>query len=129
MGKSDCTHVKLNSQLQQFVVDFDLWSKLASTDPESFERKRQDMLEEFFAQIPQQRQHRLRGLQFRIDMERRRAKSPMGACIKISAMMWDSVGGKDGLIDSIKKLSLPASEVTAKAPRLDAKILSFRKTN
>src|SRR5690606_39594129 len=33
---------------------------------------------------------KLRGLQFRVDMERRRAKSPMAACIAISAMMHDS---------------------------------------
>lgn len=36
-------------------------------------------------------QRKLRGLQFHIDMEIRRSKTPMAACIKISEMMHGSL--------------------------------------
>ena len=34
-------------------------------------------------------QRRLRGLQFQVDMERRRARNPMDSCIRVSKMMHD----------------------------------------
>ena len=126
MGSNNPIQTRLNDQLHRFVLDFDTWAKLASKDPESFERRRGEILEAFFAQIPQQRQQRLRGLQFRIDMERRKAKSPMGACIKISAMMWDSVGGENGLVDSIRKLTQGVDSHVSK-PVQNAAVLPFRK--
>ncbi len=128
MGSSNLIQSKLNDQLHQFVMDFDTWATLASEDPETFESRRRDILEAFFAQIPEQRQQRLRGLQFRIDMERRRSKSAMGACIKISAMMWDSVGGENGLIDSIRKLT-HGVETAKGGPVQIASVLPFRHRN
>jgi hypothetical protein len=36
-------------------------------------------------------QQRLRGVQFRVDMERSRAGSDLAACLKAHSMMWDSL--------------------------------------
>lgn len=126
MGDTNSNQPKLNDQLHRLVVDFDAWADLARADPDSFERKREDLLEEFFKQIPQKRQQRLRGLQFRIDMERRKARSAMGACIKITAMMWDSVEGKNGLLDSIRKLT-HGVQSDDRIPEFQADILPFRR--
>lgn len=85
-------------------INFDEWASLASNDPEGFEVRRQDCIDQFIERYPLARQKRLRGMQFRIDMERKRAKTPLGACIKISSMMWDAVTGDKGLVSTVKLL-------------------------
>ncbi len=74
------------------VVDFDFshFAELAQNDPEGFERARQRLIDELIEQAPAGQQQRLRGLQFRIDMERRRAKTPYAACVRVSRMMWET---------------------------------------
>ena len=72
-------------------MQFDLeeWQRLAKDDPAEFERKRRSTIEEFIEQAPLEHQKRLRGLQFRIDLERTRAKTPLGAAIRLQTLMWD----------------------------------------
>jgi len=68
-------------------VNFNLneWFKLAEEDIEAFEVEREKLLKAFIESGCNKRQ--LNGLQFRINMERRRAKNPLDACIRISKMM------------------------------------------
>lgn len=73
------------------AFDFETWAHLAKHDKDEFERRREAAIEHLIASAPPSSQRRLRGLQFRIDMERRRAVTPLGACVRISEMMWDSV--------------------------------------
>lgn len=47
------------------------------------------MIDTFIAACPKN-QRRLAGLQFRIDMERKLAHTPLKACLRVSGMMWDS---------------------------------------
>jgi hypothetical protein len=70
---------------------FDEMVRLAKTDPETLERLRMTLIEETIAEAPESCQRRLRGLQFQIDMERRKAGNPLGACVRISKMMHDSL--------------------------------------
>lgn len=113
--------------------DFDEWALLASKDPEAFEQRRIDYIESFIKQHNDSQQRRLRGLQFRIDMERQRARSPMGACIKISNMMWETFAGPEGLVSALNSLTNPAyTNVPIKRFRPStqtAKILHFNKPN
>jgi len=115
-----------------FSFDFDEWSLLAKTDPSAFEARRLALIEDYLGQFPLPEQRRLRGLQFRIDMERRRAHTPMAACLKLSAMMWDSLLGSQGLKVALDRL------LTAESPNrptrsarhrhtTPARILPFRK--
>jgi hypothetical protein len=66
-------------------------------------------------------------------MERRRAHTPMAACLKLSAMMWDSLLGSQGLkaaLDSLltAELSNPPPRQPAHTRRsTPARILPFRK--
>ncbi|MCW5626511.1 MAG: DUF3135 domain-containing protein [Burkholderiales bacterium] len=69
--------------------DFEEWRDLAASDPEAFERRRLEAIEALIAQAPERERQRLRGLQFRIDMERQRSSNPLGACVRISRMMWE----------------------------------------
>lgn len=111
--------------------DFDAWRKLASEDPDEFERKRQATIDEFLRNVPESKRRRLRGLQFRIDMERRRARTPMGACIKISSMMWDSLVGPEGLTTALNSL-IHGGHYPIKEPassRRSAHIVAFSRTD
>ncbi|MBL4794320.1 MAG: DUF3135 domain-containing protein [Pseudomonadales bacterium] len=74
------------------LPEFDELVRLAKTDPEALESLRADMCEKLILEAPADIRRRLRGLQFKIDMERERTKTPMAACIKISEMMHDSFG-------------------------------------
>jgi hypothetical protein len=69
--------------------DFDAWASLAREDPEEFERRRRAAIDALIASSPDS-QRRLAGIQFRIDMERRLAHTPLKACLRLSEMMWDT---------------------------------------
>ncbi|NOY66734.1 MAG: DUF3135 domain-containing protein [Gammaproteobacteria bacterium] len=88
--------------------NFNEWSDLAINDPEAFEKKRQQAIEDTILSMPARRQQRLRCLQWRIDQERNRCKTSIAACIKLSGMMWDQVVGDHGLLHNIKMLENPA---------------------
>lgn len=69
--------------------DFEAWAKLARENPEEFERRREREIRKVIDARPDL-QHRLEGLQFRIDAARKLARTPLKACLRISALMWNS---------------------------------------
>lgn len=71
--------------------NFDEWVSLAKDNPDEFEAERRRHIESFFNNVPAEKQHRLKGLQWQIDQTRKLSRSPMASCIAISNMMWDSV--------------------------------------
>ena len=85
--------------------NFDEWRVLAQEDPVAFEQRRSRLIDDCIQGAPDNLRQRLRGLQFRIDMERRRAHTPLGACIRISGMMWDAFLGEGGLRDTLINLT------------------------
>lgn len=90
---------------QTFLNEFDEWASLADSDPEAFEKLRRSLIDQCIEAAPEDRRQRLRSLQWRIDQERARAKSPLGACIRLTRMMWDSVLGRGGLLENLQQLS------------------------
>jgi len=116
-----------HSTVHMEPFNFDEWLELAKRDPEGFEQRRQVVIENYINTLPLSKQRRLRGLQFRIDMERRRAHTAMGACIKLSSMMWDALVGPGGLAASLQSLTNTQSQVMKAEPTRDAQVLSFRK--
>lgn len=71
-----------------FEFDFDYWMKLNKDDPDVFEDKRKKLLDQFIENSFHHKR-RIQGLQFKIDMERRKARSAMGSCIRLSDLMKD----------------------------------------
>jgi hypothetical protein len=65
------------------------WESLARSDPEEFNRRRQAAIAAVIARAPQPLQDRLRGLQFRVDLELRRARTPLAGALRLHGMMWD----------------------------------------
>lgn len=72
------------------LPSFDVLREMAQKDPDALERLCVQLCDQLIQDAPPAYRRKLRGLQFRVDMERRRAKSPMAACIAISGMMHDS---------------------------------------
>ena len=81
--------------------DFDQFVALSAQDPEEFERRRSALIEANISAAPEHLQKRLRHMQCRADLVRDSAHSPLDATYKLSTMMWDSVTGPRGLIESL----------------------------
>ena len=109
-------------------LDFTQWSNLAQQDINSFESMRLAAIEEFIESAPERQQHRLRCLQWRIDQERRLSRSPMGACIRISRMMWESLMGEDGLVSHMQQLraSCEKGDYSTKPHSYQATVIPIR---
>ena len=97
----------------QEQFDFDNWAQLAKDDPQAFEAKRLSVIEDLIDQAPPALRQRLRGLQWRIDMERERCKTPLQACIRISNMMWDMIYADRGFLWSLQVLADPDGLIDA----------------
>jgi len=111
--------------------DFEQLQQLAQDDPDKLEQLRIQWCESLIHDAPSHYRRKLRGLQFRIDMERRKSKSPMAACISLSSMMHNSF---DRLRDALNEAS--GSEVDGpislvldepSEPRQLATVLPFRR--
>jgi hypothetical protein len=110
--------------------------KLAQEDPEALEKFRQEQVELIISQAPIKNQRRLRGLQFQIDAQRAlHINSPMGACLKISQMMHDSL---DELCSWLNKITsskdifpndLNGHGHHLQSSQCSAKIICFTKTS
>jgi hypothetical protein len=99
--------------LNQTRLDFDYLTDLAQSDPSEYERLRQTAIEGFLANLPQDRQQRMRRLQWRIDQERRN-HTPMGACVRLSKMMWDHLLGPSGLVGMLQGNEVSCEKANAK---------------
>ncbi len=107
-------------------MDFDHseWQELARTDPEEFERRRIALIDEVISSAPPDVQRRLRGLQFRVDMERSRAGNPLSATVRISRLMWESFSE---LREQLNQLASNNFSTLKQAKHPAAKIIPLRK--
>ena len=72
------------------LPDFDTLKRLAETEPGRLDELLHQQVEALLEGVNPEWQRCLRGLQFRIDCQRRLAKNPMDSCLRISSMMHDS---------------------------------------
>ena len=96
--------------------DFEDWARLARSDPEGFERRRQAAIAELIAAAPPAVQRRLEGLQWQVDQVRARAGTPLAACLKLSTLLWDKVSGEHGLLESLDALARATEGETITRP-------------
>ncbi len=97
-------------------MEFDVeeWSRLAREDPVEFERRRQATIEALIAHAPPEHRERLRALQSRIDLERRRAKTPLGAAVRLQSMMWERFGQLREALQALADGPVPERKKTAR---------------
>lgn len=107
--------------------NFEEWAELARNNPEAFEQRRKEVIEEAIAQSPEAIQQRLRCIQWRVDMERMRYKDPLVACARIYNMMWELVYKDGGLLDALNQLGeYNVDEQGEIKEKKRAKILAFK---
>ena len=102
--------------------DFDFWAELARSDPEAFDQRRRELLEKAI-HLCKSDKRRMRGLQNRIELERRKAGVPLKACLRLSGLMWESFGELNGRLNGPSRLTLVKPNA---APPATARILPFR---
>ena len=96
---------------------FETLKKLASQDPEAFEEFRQQSCLAYIETIPTPHRNRLRAVQFRVDYEIRKAKTPMAGLVKVSGMMHESFYRMSRKLNQFTELvsdpdySLPAEKI------------------
>ena len=115
----------------QTDFDFDAWMALAKEDPEAFERRRREMIDAYLDSLPEEASRdRLQRLQWRVDRERERARTPMDAAVRLYDMMWESVAKTYDHLQELSVLLDPAAPAHGSrrvAP--PAKVLPFRNKN
>lgn len=112
--------------MRYVLPEFDQLREMAQKDPEGLERLRVQLCDQLIQSAPEAYRRKLRGLQFRVDMERRRAKTPMAACIAISGMMHDSFDRlRQVLNEAVSNASSSTSSQADSATA--AKVLPFRR--
>ena len=104
---------------------FDDWARLASEDPDSFEAARRLMIDSLIETAPAPVQARLRGLQWQIDHLRTLTPTPLGACVKISNLMWQKLLGPDGLVEHIERLG--SGDLPPDQPRSSGQVIPLRR--
>jgi len=106
--------------------DFERWARLARDDPGTFEQERARLIGELIAAAPPELRPRLEALQWRIEQVRRRSRTPLAACLKISAMMWERVTGAHGLLPHLRRLTAPEWPVDKPPRGRMGRLLPFR---
>lgn len=72
------------------LPDFDTLLAMYQQDPESLEKLRSKLTRKLLNSAPDSTRQRLEGLQFRINMELKRAGNPTARCLRLSGMMHES---------------------------------------
>ncbi len=105
------------------TFDFEYWAKLWQDDPEAFEGERIRVIESIIAAAPAENRPRLRRFQWRIDIERRRSRTPYQAYQRLANMMWESLLGERGLLQALQRLATASEEKLAQ--RQSATVIPF----
>lgn len=103
--------------------DFAAWARLAREDAAAFERARRQAVERVIAggEDPD----KLARLQWRLDAERQRAKTPLKACLRFSGLMWETF---DSLRHTLSRVAYGESPPPARrARRPAAAVLPLRR--
>lgn len=76
--------------MDNYLPDIDSLIKMAQDDPEELEQLRENLCSQLIKNAPEHYQRRLKGIQFQIDMTRRKSGNSLHSCIKISELMLQS---------------------------------------
>lgn len=105
------------------LPDFDELKKLHETDPERLEALRTELTDALISEAPEEHQKRLLGLQWKIDQEVAKAKSPMASCIAVSGMMNESF---DRLKDALN-MATGRYDLVWPAEKPEGKVIPMRR--
>lgn len=93
--------------------------QLAKDNPEELEALRKREIESTISRAPDPIQRRLRGLQFRVDAQRKLCKTPLSSCMAISQMMIDSFYDLNDSLHSARSNDQPTERSTPQTTNSD----------
>lgn len=102
--------------MSALLPSFNELVKMAKEDPDKLDQLQKKLCEELIQNAPQECQRKLRGTQFKVDMERRRARSPLAACMKISNMMQESFSQLREVLNEVQTIKTPHIKCNTKKP-------------
>lgn len=114
----------MKTTVKRPTFDFDAWAELARKDPQAFELERKLLIERAIMRAPEDKQKRLRCLQWKLDQIRNLASTPMAACLQINRLLWESIAGEQGLLHSLQRLQ--SEQRPDSGNQTPAKILQFQ---
>lgn len=108
---------------KQLNPNLNLLFEWAQNEPELLNQWLQQEVQLILDNAPPAHRHRLEGLQFKIEMERRKAKHPMASCMAITRLMYDSIYELSNAFNCQgERLDPPSRDYTA----VEAKVLPFK---
>ena len=113
----------MSAPLTRPGFDFDAWVELARQDPQAFEEKRKRLIDKAILNAPEQKQQRLRCLQWKLDKIRETSRTPMMACLQINRLLMENVTGEHGLLNSLQQLQ--GNQAGARKQRKKAEIITL----
>jgi len=117
------------------IPSHEVLSQLAREDPHAYEALRRELLESFIESAPARHKRRLRGIQFRVDHERRLSRSALGSTVRIYQLMWQSFLCLNSEWQDFVRLyeeyesDQESTVAAAYAPKGTARIIEFRPSN
>lgn len=84
--------------------------------PPACERERARLVGQLIEAAPAEQRPRLEAPQWRVEQARRLCRTPLLACLRLSAMMWERVTGEHGLLAQLRRFDDPASARPSAAP-------------
>jgi len=90
--------------------NFKEWSDLYQVDPEAYERRRGAVLEHFIQSADPDSRLALEQTLFKLEMVRKRAKTPLKSAIEASKLMWESFGKLQEQIDVLQTTTQPVDK-------------------
>lgn len=72
--------------------DFDFLKELYQEDPEQFHEYTRNAINTFIDSLPEDRQRRAKGTQWKLDMELRKYKDPVARMNRMVELFWQQVG-------------------------------------
>jgi len=109
--------------MDNHLPSVDTLIKMAQDDPEGLELLREKLCTQLIDNAPKRYQRRLNGLQFQINMARKKSNNDLHSCIKISEMMMESYQQLQSAINELK-LENTHSE-NNKSSQSSAEIIDF----
>ncbi|MFT4797307.1 MAG: hypothetical protein ACI9W1_000727 [Candidatus Azotimanducaceae bacterium] len=127
------TTIRTTDIMDYAFPNVDTLMEIAKKNPSELDRIKQEAVSALIESADKSHQQRLRGLQWQVDMELNKSKSPMEGCIKISGMMHEKLWELRGALQSGEQRELEAfyesdMEKTTPMDEIDqgAVILPFR---
>ncbi|GLR26300.1 DUF3135 domain-containing protein [Limnobacter litoralis] len=99
--------------------EFNEWKELYATDPDAFEVKRIDALQGYIDSVEEKGRKALEQTLFRIEMTRKRSKSPLQSAIEASRLMWESFDKLKGSLEEFQSAAQQLED-SAKANHVNA---------